>query len=229
MKVWVSLIAIALTNALVSCSEADFSTSSNSGSTDKETPQTTTPDSEHPVSTEKKVKKKKVKGDDDSDVDLAESGDDDEIDVDESEVIKDLSIDIDFTRLADNAGWTNCLYITVNSEAEIYLGCNKGDLNPKKTLTVKSKPFCNVFKFRLTSNGATNFTTGSSANVRYETNNIENMAFFKGIKFFPVGEDGIGAHVNDNGDDKNHTDTSFQIVGIKGINYQIENTIKSCK
>jgi len=175
-----------------------------------------------------------VTGDDDSDIDLAigegsdsgENGGD--ISIDESEKNKPIAVDVEFSRQADHAAWTNCLYVTVNSEPEMYLGCNKVDINTTKTLTLKSKPFCNIFKFRLTSNGPTNFTTASANNVRYENNDAENVANFKGIKFFPYGEDGVGAHINDNGDGNNHTDTSFRIVGFKNINYSIENTEKVC-
>ncbi|MCX6126438.1 MAG: hypothetical protein NTV34_17020 [Proteobacteria bacterium] len=142
---------------------------------------------------------------------------------------KPVERNISFQRLADAARWTNCLRIKVNNNPEIALGCNKDASDSMKKIVVLPMPQCNHFAFSFYSNGSLSFSTQNPRSVRETTQDIINVAGFKGFQFFRSGIDRLVVHSNDNGDNKNHSDTSFQLVGLTEINYEILNTQTKCR
>jgi hypothetical protein len=57
---------------------------------------------------------------------------------------------------------------------------------------------------------------------------MENLSGFKVVKFFRESNTTLLGLVNDNGDDKDHSVTTFRLVGVDAINFKFENTSMAC-
>ncbi len=140
----------------------------------------------------------------------------------------EVSIQIDFTRFPDNAAWNNCMSIKVNDDADVEVGCNKDASHRVTPIVFKEKPFCNVVRMTMTSNGSFNFSTQNADNVRVANNSDEDLRNFEGFKFYKENNNQLLGLVNDNGDRNNASDTTFRLTGLEQINYRIENGENSC-
>jgi hypothetical protein len=121
-----------------------------------------------------------------------------------------------FTRLADTARNTNCLYVSINNGAEQLLGCNKGPATPAPSFMVQPKPACNTVRLRMTTNNRQAWTTQNQADV---------SSFFKPPTILGPGK--IRIQCNDNGD-KDFNDMNLVMDGLGLIQFTIENSTVPC-
>jgi len=140
-----------------------------------------------------------------------------------------VPVNITFQRFPDNAYLNNCISIAVNSDAPVEVGCNKDATLTRATMVqFKPRPACNKVSVTLKTSGVFNFSTANAANVRLAYSATPSVANFKGFMFYKASTDQLKGLVNDNGDDKAHSDTTFTLSGLSTINYYIENTASAC-
>jgi len=142
-----------------------------------------------------------------------------------------VPVNITFQRFPDSAFYNNCISIAVGSDTAVEVGCNKDATLTRATMVqFKPKPACNKISISLKIAGASSasFSTANSVNVRLANSPEPSVAGFTGFMFYKASNDQLKGLVNDNGDNKAHSDTTFTLSGLSTINYYIENIASDC-